>query len=731
MARRFVYVWEYGDNLGHLLSFLPIAHVLAGAGWKGHFFIPAQTYSAEICKKIIKNSAFSVYFNPYNRKRTKEDRPARDHFDLLLRMDCFVDKKTARFHARSWHRIFESIEPAIVFGDYAPFALLCARALGLVAIAVDTGYLYPDASLELPVFADDPEYDIADCKRRLLELGNDAVSQFSSYKLPQADTLLTHDDVLWLNFPSLSPFTHSKETDFLGGLTSFPGSDCLAIPQWPLYDNDKPKVFAYLHTNYAQAFRVLKVICEKPELNVIVVAPNAHPNLLAGQSFKHVKLYCEAVNLESIIRDVDLVVSHGGAGLISQSLWAGAPMLLAPCHQEQKLNSMRVSQLKCAITLAELGYKEQTIALAIDELLLDPKYKAHARSFKHQNTPADYTAIASTLHKRYARLGRAVKKPYANPFLRMSDLEVVFLSYDEPNADENYRRLTSLIPNAKRVHGVRGIDAAHKEAARSVDGRRFVLIDGDNYVYEKFFQGSTEIPVNLEGAIWQWCSENSVNGLVYAGGGIRVWVKDELLGMSTHEAQMDNSGAQKLDFWMHPGHFVFSGIFSRTVINSTGLQAFRAGFREGVKYTVDNIELIKSMSPNASVSVLLRRLGVWMSVGLDVENGAWAMLGARYGFLYAYQNHPDPDAIALINDYEWLYERYQAIAAKDSGDCLSDYDFLEHELKCTRDLVTPIFPIPIINMNSGESIRFKAAMKEQRLESEHMFSLLRNGGRQL
>ena len=43
--------------------------------------------------------------------------------------------------------------------------------------------------------------------------------------------------------------------------------------------------------------------------------------------------------------------------------------------------------------------------------------------------------------------------------------DVVFLSYDEPNAEENYQHLLSIRPKAKRVHGVKGSDAAHKACA--------------------------------------------------------------------------------------------------------------------------------------------------------------------------------------------------------------------------------------------------------------------------
>ena len=49
--------------------------------------------------------------------------------------------------------------------------------------------------------------------------------------------------------------------------------------------------------------------------------------------------------------------------------------------------------------------------------------------------------------------------------MKVIEFDVVFLSYDEPNADLHYADLCNKVPWAKRVHGVKGSDAAHKAAA--------------------------------------------------------------------------------------------------------------------------------------------------------------------------------------------------------------------------------------------------------------------------
>ena len=44
----------------------------------------------------------------------------------------------------------------------------------------------------------------------------------------------------------------------------------------------------------------------------------------------------------------------------------------------------------------------------------------------------------------------------------IADLDVIFLSYKEPNKEHNWADLRSKCPWAKRVDGVDGSDAAHK-----------------------------------------------------------------------------------------------------------------------------------------------------------------------------------------------------------------------------------------------------------------------------
>ena len=40
--------------------------------------------------------------------------------------------------------------------------------------------------------------------------------------------------------------------------------------------------------------------------------------------------------------------------------------------------------------------------------------------------------------------------------LNVGEIDIIYLSYDEPNAEQNYTDLLSKVPWAKRIHGIKG-----------------------------------------------------------------------------------------------------------------------------------------------------------------------------------------------------------------------------------------------------------------------------------
>lgn len=243
----------------------------------------------------------------------------------------------------------------------------------------------------------------------------------------------------------------------------------------------------------------------------------------------------------------------------------------------------------------------------------------------------------------------------------MSEFDVVFISYDEPNAEELYADLCNKVPWAKRVSGVKGFDSAHRACADASDTDFFITVDGDNKVHDGFLDVNIEIRDDQKDHAWSWSGRNHVNGLVYGNGGLKLWSKDFVYNMRSHE-NSDNDAAA-VDFcWNERYHDEF-GCYSTSMINGSPYQAFRSGFREGVKMSLDRGQKVsKSEFADRIWIHNLQKLCIWCSVGMDVENGAWAIYGARLGASMC--NLTDWDH-KLIGDYDWFSSFWDEMKGAD------------------------------------------------------------------
>ena len=213
--------------------------------------------------------------------------------------------------------------------------------------------------------------------------------------------------------------------------------------------------------------------------------------------------------------------------------------------------------------------------------------------------------------------------------MKIVEFDIVFISYDEPNADLHYADLLNKAPWAKRVHGVKGSDAAHKAAAALSDTGWFITVDADNIVHSSFFDLDLDMS-DPKIQVFGWCGRNKINGLRYGNGGLKIWKKDFVINMRTHEAS--ESDRAQVDFCWEDGYRNFPTVYSDSVINGSPFQSWRAGFREGVKMTLLDGVKIPAMEIKEKVWWHnIHRLRMWSTVGAHEEHGLYAILGARMG----------------------------------------------------------------------------------------------------
>ena len=243
--------------------------------------------------------------------------------------------------------------------------------------------------------------------------------------------------------------------------------------------------------------------------------------------------------------------------------------------------------------------------------------------------------------------------------LDLAQLSVVFISYDEPEADENFARLARVVPHAARVHGVTGFDAAHRRAGDLAQTPHVMTIDADNVIVEpEFFARRIAFAPQELTAVISFSARIAHNGLAYGNGGVKIWPRVLLQGLRTHEASRDRGAA--VDFAWRIPQIRALGMPSETRVTGSPHQAFRAGFREGMRLTMHRGVPLRTAFPElAPAEAVARCIGrrtldrrrFWCSVGRDVANGDWAILGARTGCAMAVLDRAE---MARVADFAWI-----------------------------------------------------------------------------
>lgn len=217
-------------------------------------------------------------------------------------------------------------------------------------------------------------------------------------------------------------------------------------------------------------------------------------------------------------------------------------------------------------------------------------------------------------------------------------MDIIFISYDEPNAEENWKKLKAKFPRAKRCHGVKGRTLAYHTAAKMSDTHYFFAVFPTISVDDNFdfnFQ-----PDRLKNAChYIFHAKNPVNGLEYGHRAIILYNK--FLCISTIHPN--------LDFTLSQPHTVIPMLCGTSHFNTTPEISWRVAFREVIK--------LCEMKPTVESKYRLKK---WCELG----KGQYALLVQR-GALDAveYYKEVDGDKRSLMLSYEldWLKERFNSI----------------------------------------------------------------------
>jgi hypothetical protein len=216
--------------------------------------------------------------------------------------------------------------------------------------------------------------------------------------------------------------------------------------------------------------------------------------------------------------------------------------------------------------------------------------------------------------------------------------DIFFISYNEPNADQNYALLKQRFPLAQRVHGVKGIQQAHVCAATFSLTKMFWVVDADAIVESSFYFDYVPDRYNQE-VVHVWRSKNPINELEYGYGGVKLLPKRLTMQMNVNSIDMTTSITDRFKAMLD--------ISNTTSFNTDPFNTWKSAFRECVKLSSKVID--RQVDKETE-----KRLLIWCTVGDDKPFGEYAIAGALAGRVYGTDNRGNSDTLRLINNFEWL-----------------------------------------------------------------------------
>lgn len=400
-SRHILYVWELGENFGHMSAFVDVAKALVKQGHKVTLALQDVTRA----NRFFDLDAITVVQSPLvPRNPEMYKRVAAVTFADLIRNFGYMEPERLANALRAWRNLYALVKPDIVIFNAAPTAQLAARGLNFKRAALDTGFAMPPQTIPLPSLRPWDKIPVQEIARREKEVLDNINAALKVLKIPQMRVLgelfLSNRELL-CTFRELDHYgwIRNEKAPYLGA--SFMADNGLDAV-WPEPKSKKIKIFAYVRPKHPQFVNLVNALLAYTNAQVIMVAPGLRADVLAKLEKSHIKVYTQQVKIQPVLESAHFVIHHGGHGTAAACMLAGKPMILLPNHLEQLLVTRNMLQAGIAL-MPKPSVKDPNYHKMFDDILRQPAYLEHAQAlakkYKSFNKAAQAKALVAAIEE--------------------------------------------------------------------------------------------------------------------------------------------------------------------------------------------------------------------------------------------------------------------------------------------------------------------------------------------
>lgn len=364
-----LFTWELGGGWGHIAPHAGLISRLVEHGNRVVFALRDVTYA----EKILGPLGVSYVQAPIHHTRVPDAIEPAYHYAHILHNTGFANPDSLFGLVRSWHTLFDLIEPDLVISDHSPTVLLASRARPHKTVATGTGFAIPPDRSPLPVLRRTSLQNASRLQRdeqRVLDNINCVLKRLGGGPLARVTQLFTGCAAIFHTFKEFDHYGARTEIRYWGSWETSFG----AKPEWPAADG--PKIFAYL-----KPFQEISGVLEA--LNRLGAPTIIYGNIDAATKERYtsptLRFSPQPLDMQRVGAECDMAILNATHASLADMLLAGKPVLLVPLTLEQYVLAERVEKLGACLRLTP-GTTDHYVK-TLRSLLELPRYRDAARRF--------------------------------------------------------------------------------------------------------------------------------------------------------------------------------------------------------------------------------------------------------------------------------------------------------------------------------------------------------------
>lgn len=322
MIKKVLLANEFGIGRGHIVQLLHTARAL-GPGFSFEAALYNRAFAAELAPlgALVYDGPGYVYDA---RRRTGPDAVTTATWGEFLGDLGFAQRDRVRDVVMWWHNVLGQRRIDLLVADYAPLALLAARARGIPTIAVGQGYgLPPDRLTQFPPLHAASLSRIHD-ETALLDNVNAAAAEIGLAPLTGLPQVYQSTLPMVRTLPFLDAYQGQRRFPYV--LPKIPRPTDIAA--------NGDEVFIYFSTHELNDPQVVDALSNLP-LPRRAFLPTASPESAARLAASGILIETQPVPADLIVARSRLMVHSGQHGTLCLGLFSGLPQVALPQHMEQ------------------------------------------------------------------------------------------------------------------------------------------------------------------------------------------------------------------------------------------------------------------------------------------------------------------------------------------------------------------------------------------------------------